>query len=220
MVIIIVLHVSWQVIDQYTNLGRDWVSITTVGHPLKGHPDPLWNKPLVNYLGPDMPSYNSIQTWVQPVVVLSNEMQNYPFYCLGSDLTKKSFPDLPHAQRTFNIMMLSWWQSVRSSVESVLYPPSHEPFTCDVRIHYAMRSAINVFSSPYHTTFLLWNSGLLTWHIGHVLIFNIITCLYFTSVSFSGSYLSILKIYLRRGWCHAWSRVDLRLFFRTFTTNT
>ena len=45
-------------------------------------------------------------------------------------------------QRTLNFMMLIWWLSVRSSGESVPYPPGLEPRTCGVWIHYAIHSQL------------------------------------------------------------------------------
>ena len=48
--------------------------------------------------------------------------QIYPVLCLGSDPTRKSFPDLPH-------LILLWEQSVRSSLDSVPYPPGPKLMT-------------------------------------------------------------------------------------------
>ena len=52
-----------------------------------------------------------------------------------------------HTLQTLNFLMLVWWSSVRSSVESVPYPPGLEPGTCGVRIHCAIRlpTAASVF---------------------------------------------------------------------------
>ena len=56
---------------------------------------------------------------------------------------KKYFPTFSHTKPTLNYMMLSWWQSVRSLLGSVPYPPPPESQigTCVVRIHYAIHSA-------------------------------------------------------------------------------
>ena len=56
------------------------------------------------------------------------------------------------------LLLLSWWQSVWSSVESVPYPPGLEPGTCGVRIHYAIRSATaaSVWTDVRHYTFFLF----------------------------------------------------------------
>ena len=53
---------------------------------------------------------------------------------LMSDQIEESFLDW-HTQRTLNFMMLLWLQSIRSSVESVLYPQSREPGTCGMLIN-------------------------------------------------------------------------------------
>ena len=62
------------------------------------------------------------------------------FYVLGQTRSENPSPTFHIHQRTLNFMILSWWWSVRSSVESVLYPPSLKPVTCGVRIHYAIHS--------------------------------------------------------------------------------
>ena len=67
-------------------------------------------------------------------------------------MTEESFPDIAWA-RTLNYMMLLWWYSVRSSVESMLYPSSLEPGAFGVQIHYAVRPAIS--ASPIYVEELL-----------------------------------------------------------------
>ena len=52
---------------------------------------------------------------------------------------------LPHGtfhthHSSLNLMMLILWKSIKISVESVPYPPSVEPGTCDVGICYAIHS--------------------------------------------------------------------------------
>ena len=55
-------------------------------------------------------------------------------------MVAKSFLDPQHTQQML-FMMLLGWQSVRSSVESVAYPPSLELGTCCVGIHHAICSS-------------------------------------------------------------------------------
>ena len=62
-------------------------------------------------------------------------IHNYPFNTLWLDPNEKSFPDLPHTQQALNAEMLLQWQSVRNSIESVLYPQSLEPATCGMLSH-------------------------------------------------------------------------------------
>ena len=62
------------------------------------------------------------------------------FNVLGKIRSGNPSPTFHTHQQTLNFMMLKWWLSVRSSVESVPYPPGLEPGTCDVRIHYAIHS--------------------------------------------------------------------------------
>ena len=64
----------------------------------------------------------------------------YPFKCLGSARSGNPSLTFHTQQKTLNFMMLLWWQSIRSWVESVPYPMSPEPGTYRVRIHYAIRS--------------------------------------------------------------------------------
>ena len=79
------------------------------------------------------PPRHRIQTQGRPVVKLyvdidrCTRIHDYKFYCLWSDLIEKSFLDLPHTQQTHTPVMLLWWQSIRSSVESVPFTPSLEP---------------------------------------------------------------------------------------------
>ena len=54
-------------------------------------------------------------------------------------------------QWTLNFIMLLWWWSVRSSVESVPYPLSLEPRTCGVRIIYPINHALYLNSKGYIT---------------------------------------------------------------------
>ena len=93
--------------------------------------------------GNDTPPRHSLQTQGRPVVVLSIDVEhhtviyNYTFQCLGSDPIGKSFPNRHHTyQLTLNFMMLVWWSSVRSSIESVPYPPGLDLRNSDVGIHY------------------------------------------------------------------------------------
>ena len=65
-------------------------------------------------------------------------IHNYPSICLVSDPIKTSFHNLPNTRQTLYSIMLLCWQSVRRSLESVTYPPSLEPGTCGVRIHFAI----------------------------------------------------------------------------------
>ena len=60
------------------------------------------------------------------------------FNVLGQTRLGNPSPTFNTHQPTLNFMMLIWWLSVRSSVESILYPLSLEPGTCGVRIHYAI----------------------------------------------------------------------------------
>ena len=88
---------------------------------------------------------HSTQTQGRPIVVLSIDVgrhtgiHNYPFKCLCSDPIGKCFPDLPHTTANAQLILV-WWLSSRSSVESVPYPPGLEPGTCGVRIPYTIRS--------------------------------------------------------------------------------
>ena len=57
--------------------------------------------------------------------------------CLVSDLFGKSFSNLPHTPdnaKLYDVVMVV----VRGSIDSVPYPPSLEPGTCGVQIHYAI----------------------------------------------------------------------------------
>ena len=75
-----------------------------------------------------------MQTRGRPVVVLSIDMErhtrihSYPYQCLESDPTRKSFLDLPQTSANCQLTLVHvWWLSVWSSVESVPYPTSLEP---------------------------------------------------------------------------------------------
>ena len=59
---------------------------------------------------------------------------------LGQTQSGNPSPTFQTHQQTCTFMMLLLWQSVRSLLESVPYPPSLEQGTCGMRIHYAIRS--------------------------------------------------------------------------------
>ena len=54
-------------------------------------------------------------------------------------------------QRLLNFIMLVWWLSVRSSVDSVPYTPGVEPGTFGVGIYYAFRSPSAASSALWRT---------------------------------------------------------------------
>ena len=61
------------------------------------------------------------------------------FNVLGQTRSGNASTTFHTHQRTLNFMMLIWWLSVRSSVDSVPYPLGLEPGTCGLRIHYGIR---------------------------------------------------------------------------------
>ena len=57
---------------------------------------------------------------------------------LGQNQSGNPSPTFHTHQRTLNFLMLVWWSSVRSSVESVLFPPG----TCGVLNNQDIRSPV------------------------------------------------------------------------------
>ena len=134
-------HRTWHPTpSQYTDTGHDTQprhSVQTqdmTPHPVTVYRHRTWH-----------PTPSQYTIYGRPVVVLSIDVErhtrihNYPLYCLGSDPTGKSFLDLRHttasAQHYEAFIVV-----IRRSLESVSYPPSLEPGTCGVRIHFTIHS--------------------------------------------------------------------------------
>ena len=67
-------------------------------------------------------------------------MHSYPFYCLGSDPTGRSFADLQHTHANAQLYDTDMVVVCRKLRSKVPYQPSLEPGTCGVRIHITIRS--------------------------------------------------------------------------------
>ena len=87
-----------------------------------------------------------------PVIVYRHRVDLslcYPFLCLWSDPTRKSFPNLPHTPANIKlhdgVVVLVSQKLGRSAP----YPPSLEPSTCGVKIHYTICSPQLLFEASY-----------------------------------------------------------------------